>query len=316
MNDFPKHSERDLPPGRHLLLKEHLMREIRQSEAPVEKRRPWLRPVIAAGAVAAVAAGLIVGLEPGGSGSGDDVPPQGKSATQLLNRIAAVAAKEPAPREVRDDQFMYIRSKSSYDSVKGEPCKLKPATQREIWESVDGKHDGLLRDRRVDRKDMKLPWQDSYGGKDAENYREYEQLPTTTEGMLGWLYEKRDEEKTTDAAAFTLVGDTIRESVLPPKVSAAMYRATAKIPGVTVVNDAVDFLGRPGVAITRQENHGVETRVELIFDKETLEYLGEREVLLEGRTDGDPELACEPGTVLGTSATLQRAIVDKPGQRP
>ncbi|NGN63697.1 hypothetical protein G5C51_07215 [Streptomyces sp. A7024] len=314
MNDFPTNPERDLPPGRHLLLKEHLMREIRQSEAPVQKRRPWLRPAIAAGAVATVAAGLIVGLESGDPAG--DVPARGEPATQLLHRIAAVAAAEPAPREVRDDQFMYIRSKISYDSVKGEPCKLKPATEREIWESVDGRHDGLLRDRRVFPKDEKLRWQESYGGKDADNYREYEKLPTTTKGMYDWLYEKRDAEKTTDAAAFTLVGDTIRESVLPPKVSAAMYRATAKIPGVTVVNDAVDFLGRPGVAITRQANHGVETRVELIFDKKTLEYLGEREVLLEGRTDGEPELACEPGTVLGTSANLQRAIVDRPGQRP
>ncbi|EPH44793.1 hypothetical protein STRAU_2155 [Streptomyces aurantiacus JA 4570] len=60
-SDFPSPSERDLPPGRHLLLKEHLMTEIRQSQsenraeppATARRRRPWLRPALVAGAVAA-----------------------------------------------------------------------------------------------------------------------------------------------------------------------------------------------------------------------------------------------------------------------
>ncbi len=51
------------------------------------------------------------------------------------------------------------------------------------------------------------------------------------------------------AEAFTTIGDLLGESIAPPEVSAALYRAAALIPGVTVVPDAVDAAGRHGVAV-------------------------------------------------------------------
>lgn len=104
-----------------------------------------------------------------------------------------------------------------------------------------------------------------------------------------------------DYAAFVLFGDLIRESLMPPKVSAALYRAAAKIPGVEVARNVKDSVGREGIAITRQQSGGV--REEQIFDAKTYTYLGEREVGGNGK-------------VTGMSAVLERAVVDKAGRRP
>jgi len=41
----------------------------------------------------------------------------------------------------------------------------------------------------------------------------------------------------------------LREAITPPPVSAALYRAAALIPGVTVVADTTDAIGRHGVAV-------------------------------------------------------------------
>ncbi|GAB3946892.1 hypothetical protein GCM10027614_41180 [Micromonospora vulcania] len=51
-------------------------------------------------------------------------------------------------------------------------------------------------------------------------------------------------------------------------------------------------------------------RNEWIFDEQSYEYLGERSYFVADTADGPA------GTVLGTTAVLQRAVVSKLGQRP
>jgi hypothetical protein len=101
--------------------------------------------------------------------------------------------------------------------------------------------------------------------------------------------------------AFTTIGDLLGESIAPPQVSAALYRAAALIPGVTVVANATDAIGRHGVAVafTYQD-----TRTEWIFSKQTLQYLGGRDINLAN------------GSTTGEATVLQRAFVDHPGQLP
>ncbi|WP_435845812.1 hypothetical protein [Streptomyces exfoliatus] len=79
----------------------------------------------------------------------------------------------------------------------------------------------------------------------------------------------------------------------------------ARIPGVTVVDDAVDAAGRHGVAVAR--THAGE-RTEWIFDKNTLEFLGERGVMVE-----DTAWA-KAGQITATTAVLNRGISDEPGE--
>ncbi|MEW2397383.1 CU044_5270 family protein [Streptomyces sp. NPDC046862] len=310
MNQLPELPERDLPPGRHRLLKEHLMTEIRQEQhapahgdTPARRRGGWLRPAIAAAAVAAAAAVTFTVLP---SSSGDsDRPAASKQAVRLLEDIALAAEHADVPGDIRDDQFVYIKSRDAYTSqVMGGPAKLDPVHDREIWLSVDGTREGLLEEDRDGLAHQPLE-PDSPKDKRATNYRALSKLPTSPERMRDWLYETsadqvEEERPDKDDAAFVLFGDLVQESLMPPKVSAALYRAAATIPGVEVVRGVKDAVGREGIAVTRESGG---EREQMIFDGKTYTYLGEREV-------------DENGKVIGMSAVLERTVVDKVGRRP
>ncbi|MGW3725937.1 CU044_5270 family protein [Streptomyces sp. NPDC000851] len=302
MNQLP---ERDLPPGRHRLLKEHLMTEIRR-EAQTEKRtRPkWLQPALAAGAVAAVTAVTLTLAAPSGEQS---TPTTSKEAVALLEDIA-LAAEQADTLKIRDDQFVYIKSKVGWSvHEEGKPAKLEPIHQREVWLSVDGSKRGMLHDPVV-RSDHELLEKETPGIPSNTNYRHLQTLPTDPDKMYDWLNSMSQGSNSKEEANFVLVGDLARESLMPPAQAAALYRAAAKIPNVFVIDDAVDAAGRHGVAVARVDDG---ERVELIFDKETKEFLGEREVAVEDLPSG-----FEKGDVTGRTAILERTVVDERGERP
>jgi hypothetical protein len=303
MNQLPEH---DLPPGRHRLLKEHLMTEIRR-ERPV--RRPWLRPALVAGAVAAVTAVTLTLAAP----SGDSAPPPAsKEAVALLEDLALAAERRPSYGEIRDDQFVYVDSKVSYaQHEEGEKAKVPPLHRLESWQAVDGARPGLMRE--TGRGEWPLdpaPQPGEPGYEVSTTYEHLETLPTDPDAMYDWLREVASSyDGETEQAMFVLVGDLIRSSIVPPEQSAALYRAVARIPGVTIVEGAVDAAGRKGVAIAREDPTNP-TRNEWIFDKETHDFLGERSVVTEEGADA------EVGTVTSNTAVLRRAVVDEAGQRP
>ncbi|MDO0935453.1 CU044_5270 family protein [Streptomyces sp. DG2A-72] len=295
MNQLPELPERDLPPGRHRLLKEHLMTEIRREDQAARTRARWLLPALGAGAVATVAA--VAFTVPFGSSS---APAVSKEAVAVLEGAARGAESGVPYGRIRDDQFVYIKSRVAYmRQVNGGPEKLDPVHTREIWNSVNGSTSGLLEEDIDNNQHVVLEgWQDM-------TYRDLAELPTDPDEMYDWLCatsaKKVDaEHPDQDEEAFVLFGDLVQESLMPPDVSAALYRAAARIPGVEVVRGVKDAVGREGVAITRQSGR---VQVQMIFDEKTSVFLGEREL------DDD-------GKVRGISAILDRAIVDKAGQRP
>ncbi|GAA1357411.1 CU044_5270 family protein [Streptomyces beijiangensis] len=307
MNDLPELPERELPTGRHRVLKEHLMREIR-TEDSVPARRRWLRPSIAVPAVAVLAAAAVVaGLAVTGP-DGGGVKTASPEAVRLLNDIALAAEKSEVPGEIRDDQFVYIESKGGYIRVgEGMKTKLTPVHRREVWHSVDGTKWGLLKEIGPGSDTTKLD-PDTPGLDSNTNYRNLQTLPTDPAKMLDWLHRTSGGGKSEDQNTFVLVGDLVGESLMPPKVSAALYRAAAKISGVTVVDDVVDAAGRHGIAIAREDDGILE---QLIFDKNTKTYLGEREVAVRDLPNG-----LKKGDLAGTSAIMNRTVVDRPGQQP
>ncbi|OSZ61804.1 hypothetical protein OQI_03585 [Streptomyces pharetrae CZA14] len=309
MNQLP---ERDLPPGRHRLLKEHLMTEIRRpDEAPARPRRRWLRPALVVGTVAVVTAVALTVAVP----AGGDSPAPPSSATVALLEDIALAAEHQGGRygEIRDDQFVYIDSKVSYSRTgEGMKTKIPPLHRLEQWHSVDGTREGLMRESgrgEWPRDPEPQPGERNYDY--ATNYKHLSTLPTDADEMYEWLREVGPgySEQETEQAMFVLVGDLIRSAIVPPEQSAALYRAVARIPGVTVIENAVDAAGRKGVAIAREDPDNP-SRDEWIFDKETYEFLGERTVASEDYSD------VKEGTVTSNTAVLRRAVVDKPGQRP
>ncbi|MGW1268412.1 CU044_5270 family protein [Streptomyces sp. NPDC002491] len=322
----PAVAERDLPPGRHRLLKERLMTEILRDgheSPPVRRRKPRLRPLFVAAAVTAVAAVTFTLLP----SSGGDAAPRVRTAAAVLEDAALAAEHTAGYGTVRGDQFVYVENKTAPEGVaKAGSCVA--ASQREkSWVSVDGSRPGLrrfpgYRDLPIEGKRPGDRHYDTYPG-----YDHMKSLPTGADAMYDWLravapgrvfhiFPKAKSfpreglaELEKDQAVFDLVGDMFAQAIVPPQQGAAFYRAVARVPGVTVTENAVDCLGRHGIAIARQDA-GATLRTEWILDAKTYAFLGERRTLTEDR------FGMKKGTVLRDTAVVRRAVVDKVGERP
>jgi hypothetical protein len=273
---------------------------------PARRQRSRRRlGVLAAGAVAA-AAGIAVAVPAVLPGNTSGASP---AAARLLAKIATAAARQPGPR-VRDSQFWYIKSWVAYQVCTYQrsgtfKCVLEKPHERQTWASVSNECvTGLLREY---GQDTRLVFSSNYlhcpyrGGVHDPTYRFLQSLPTDPHALLGLIEQEMQGQLPRPEEAFTTIGDLLREAIAPPRVSAALYRAAALIPGVTVVAHATDAIGRHGVAVAFTYQ-GV--RSEWIFSKQTLQYIGERDINIA------------TGTTTGEDAVLQRAFVNHAGQVP
>jgi len=303
---LPAPAERELPAGRQHALKEHLMSELRLASSPPAGRaatRPRRKPaiVIAAAGAAALAAAIVLALLPG------NTPGTSAAAVRLLAKIASTAARQPSP-QVRDSQFWYIKSWVSNlvcNGGSGNNCVLERPQETQIWQSVSNMCvTGLLRE---DGQDTPLKFSSNYlhcpyqGGVHDPTYRFLQSLPTDPHALLSLIEREMQGQLPRPEEAFTTIGDMLGAAIAPPRISAALYRAAALIPGVTVVPDATDAIGRHGVAVAYTYQ---DIRTEWIFSKRTLRYLGNRDINVT------------TGSSAGVSAILQRAFVDHAGQIP
>ncbi|WP_327040563.1 CU044_5270 family protein [Micromonospora ureilytica] len=297
-----------LPALRRQALRHHLLTEVRRPS-----RRRWRVRVlvpVAGALVVAVAAGVIA--QPWAPRSAPMVVPveQGDrvGATLLLNRMAVVTADRPGPPS-GEGAYVYIRSRGAFAELGDGPARLRPVHEREIWIPRDERGDGLLRQPFLHVPIVgAIPEHETLT--DVTPNAALIDLPDDPDALLATLYREREERgrgNSRDGAAFTAIGDILRESLVPPRTSAALYRAAAKIPGVEVVRGVTDAAGRQGIAVSHTERS---RRDEWIFDERTFDYLGERSYLVADTVDGPA------GTVLGTTAVLQRAVVAQLGQRP
>ncbi|QYX78211.1 CU044_5270 family protein [Streptomyces akebiae] len=347
----PAAVERELLPGRHRVLREQLMREIENDgETPVVRprtalwRRPaFVGPAVAAALTVAVVVGAAVTQQAAGpltthaDGSGDRRPGEAKRsdqrAAELLERVAEAAGRRSLP-EVRDDQFVYTERDDYHwkmDSEKNDhgcPDTLEayPYGVREFWSSVDGQHNGLQRERGVDGEVGELSVGIQLPAKNGANFfREVEdELPTDADGMYRYLYGLKGDErasgaKSADRKAFDKASTLLVEQLLPPKVEAALYRAVARIPGLTVYEGSVDAADRTGVSVGLEgdwpeyRGHGP-TRHELLFGTRTLAFLAADTVKLDPPADSCDSL--DAGDLVTSVAILERAVVDSVSERP
>ncbi|WP_445402427.1 CU044_5270 family protein [Streptomyces sp. LE64] len=336
---------RDLPTGRHEFHKERLMAQIhdpqqdeRTATAPAPRRRPWLpRPSVALPLVAATVAGVVVlALVQGDGGGVRDsrlatgpalTTPVGAATTegvpQLLERISTAAGKATHPA-VEDGQFVYVESEVANTFVRHVNGRTELASyglhRRQIWKSADGT-EGWLIDPAVndgpEGETLSLPDEKGDTPKaylNAPSHEYLAELTTDPDELLAKIYEETEGMGTSpDQQAFATIGDLLAESYPPAELSAALFKTAAKIPGVVVVDEAVDAAGRKGVAVARLDETGGH-REEWIFDRKTHAYLGSRTVQVLPGTGEDALL--KPGMVLYTSAILTRAVVDGMRQTP
>ncbi|MBD9703092.1 CU044_5270 family protein [Streptomyces caniscabiei] len=347
----PAAVERELPPGRHRVLREQLMREIENGgDTPVVRPRTalWRRPAFVGPAVAAaLTVAVVVGaavtqqvavpLTTHADGSGDrrlgEAKRSDQRAAELLERVAEAAGRRSLPK-VRDDQFVYTERDDYHwkmDSEKTDmPCPMTlegyPYGLREIWWSVDGQHNGLSRERPDGGEVTEISIGRQLPVKNGVNFfREgEEELPTDADGMYRYLYGLKGDErasgaKSADRKAFDKASTLLAEQLLPPKVEAALYRALARIPGLTVYEGSVDAAGRTGISVGLTGNwpedrgHG-RTRHELLFDTRTSAFLAADTVKLDPPADSCDTLAA--GDLVLSVAILERAVVDSVSERP
>jgi hypothetical protein len=306
----------DMPPQHRQRLKDHLITEIRRAEplrSPTSDRlgAAWPRGrwhgrsrlILGAGAAMAAAATVaaVIGITVRG---GPAFPPPAKDAVRLLAKVADAAAGQPTPH-VRDSQYMYAEVKEASLPLPGnlEPFirkgslprntrlrldKLRPhESTLQIWMPVsDVCRTGLERIFRPGRQPVNWKFDangggtkcPSIGGLNDASYRLLQSLPTDPHALLAVIYKvERGHGPSLDQEAFVTIGDLLRDKIAPPKVTAALYRAAALIPGVTLVPHATDAIGRHGVAVA-QTADGI--RTELIFSKTSLRLLGERTILV------------------------------------
>jgi hypothetical protein len=284
-------------------------------------RPHWPSRAIVAGTAALAIVATVIGITLLGSPSR---PAVDEGAVRLLAKVAGVAARQPAPY-VRDSQYMYVETTAAVPSLGLKPLSNKPhpfprhihlkmITSR-VWVPVDnlcrsGLERGITGNGQITsstfslrQPGVKCP---NIGGLNDPSYRLLQTLPTNPHALLAMIYRiERGHGPGPDQEAFVTIGDLLRNTIAPPKVTAALYRAAALIPGVTFVPNATDAIGRHGVAVARigpGADGGV--REELIFSRATWQLIGERTVI--ART----------GVTTTATAIIARAFVDHRGQVP
>ncbi|MGK5678475.1 CU044_5270 family protein [Actinoplanes sp. URMC 104] len=299
MNDLDVMEEfrAEMPPADPEVLARARAAMFRQAQAGNRRRARWPVPVAAMAALVAAGVAVVALQERAG-------PSPSPEAVRVLRLAAAEARRDPA-LAARPDQFVYVRSRVAYAGASfenGAARYIPPVEKdRRVWLSVDGSRTGLLRERAVGEVSGDTPLDAGFPAYQRD-------LPTETVPMRNWLYAGTGNTKKggnpPDVTAFMKVGDTLHEQYVPPAAAAALYEAAATIPGTAVV-EQVDLAGRRGIAVSKTHHA---TRHDLIFDATSFRFLGEREV---AQRDAAP---FPDGAVIGWSAQLRVAIVDRAGQ--
>jgi len=283
-------------------------------------RRRWLSLAVAGAALVAALVVLAVGF---GGGGGELQPAVG----QVLRQTAEVAAAQE-PLTMAPGQFLYVRSTSAYLLFNGKWSVLVPS-RTETWASMDGTRKGRV--RRVYGKPrfvsagQRADWVAAGSPPLSEAGRiedssisgggmvDASKLPTDP-AALRRMIEAREipgvEGPPGEAETFTLVGDMLRQAYLSPQVRAALYRLTAELPGVELLGEVRDPVGRAGTGVAYVDRaRGI--RKELIFDPATSALLGERESIVRAAPFG---FEAPVGTQVGYAAYLESAVVDSVGE--
>jgi hypothetical protein len=137
-------------------------------------------------------------------------------------------------------------------------------------------------------------------------------LPREPDALLARIYadnpaSKGDGKPSKYDQAFTAISDLLRSGLVAADLQAALYRAAAKLSGITLVDSTANLDGQHGVAIGLVDaSH--QSRHDIIFDAAAGRFIGEREVALQA-SDGSTVRA---GAVTASTA-VTLTVVDEPG---
>lgn len=254
---------------------------------------PRARRALASGAVATAVAGGLLAYQAIGP---TDAASTAQAAAVLDQAALAVRSTDLAPRP---DQFIYRQTLHTTDGL---------TSRVQTWVAADGSRPGLsVIDSGRNTRNAIAP----YAAGQTLQYAPFlvlAKLPTDPDALLKTLYadpEVCNDERANGSTPGVAVWGLIRSLVetAPTGQQAALFKAAAKVPGITYIGPAADARGRVGDAVGLLDPR-VGT-IELIFDKRTRAFLGERIMSTH-----------DPNTVEFNDSLETIAVVDAPGEVP
>jgi hypothetical protein len=260
------------------------------------------------------------------------VTPAPATAAAALNRAAQVAEHADGPGVPNDDQYFYVASEGTelVTSIQRDGSySFLYTKQREIWLSVD--RTGLLRDHHVGAVRWLTPadrdkWIESgrprvqgasvgdtamdpigayYIGDERFTTQQLRDFDPTPQQLFDRLRSRvGDRGQSPNGEVFVEIADALREAPQTPRLRAMLYRALALVPGVQLLGNVKDRLGRDAIGVAYTEHTGM--RHELLFDPQTAEVLNERQVVVRP-VQG---LRAAPGTAVEDVVYTRRAVTD------
>lgn len=210
-----------------------------------------------------------------------------------MNQLAKVAASQDWSGIPGPGQYLYTESQGLTESDtmgNDQECAVSQVEHRQSWIATDGS--GAISDTRdqskftsaadeaicanfkiTDPSSQDSSWNSRFpaGGLSLPT-NDWKSLSTDPATLLKQVHE-RDGGPDTPAEWFTNVADFMRESDVPPVIRAALYRATALIPGVKLLGPQIDQAGQTGLAVAYYDD-GQPTHA-LIFDQQSGRLLAE-----------------------------------------
>ncbi|MEV0149785.1 MULTISPECIES: CU044_5270 family protein [unclassified Nonomuraea] len=305
--------------GRDRLLR--VAREAQASRAD-RRRRRWpaalpIRRVALVGAMALTLTGGIIvtqvslgGSDPRTPGYLIAAPPA--DAKALLTLAARAAAGRPDTVPARG-QYVHTKALAQHSlytkDASGRTLYTKVLVSQERWEAADVGKPWLSRDRNLSATGPAPRRYWDHGVEDIVSepgacpgrpaYARLGAWPTDPAQVRAKIVADTGEEP---LRIWRSLQSLVRESVVRPSLGAALYQVAAGLDGIVLIGDAVDAAGRPGLAVAMDERDG--TRSELIFDRKTYRYLGERTVNTRDRKVRTPSgggYTEKKGAVTGTA---------------
>ncbi|MGW4958422.1 CU044_5270 family protein [Nonomuraea sp. NPDC004186] len=315
--DTPEATERDLAAARVALLA--------RAAAP-PRTRPRRRYAFRLAAVGLLATALTAVIIAGQVVLGGSATPPA-NAQAVLERAARAAADQrdlvPGPGQYVHTKRRTQDPRNTRDPSGGPVLGYVVTAVEERWEPADPGKPWLLRDRAESVTGDPVPrWLWDRGAEDTlyesscPGQRAYVRLgawPTDVEAVRAKLAARTGRDP---ARMWAELKQLVAESVVRPSLSAALFRVASELKGIRLIGDAVDAAGRPGVAVAMDEGDG--RRSELIFDRRTYHYLGERTVNTRDIQVKMPEgvYTSRKGTVTGTAVLTVDLVTALPEVSP
>lgn len=280
----------------------------------------WSPRRLAIAATAVAAAALVVGLgvsalNPSGEGGV-------AQAATVLRDAAKVAAAQPQTAPWVPGSLYYHQTFTHYGSLN---------QHREEWTATDGRVFYRYQDVPANASDRwhrgtapseggnLLPF--GFGAEDM-TYAQLMALPTNPDALEARMKKAAfpSGDRPLSDELFGMVENVLSVAPAPPEVRAAFYEVAARIPGVELLGETKDSLGRTGVAVALDEHiAGSENEREImVFNPDSSELMEERSVAISTVREcegGDCE-TYEPGETIGFRTSQPIGVVEQPYQRP